>query len=66
MSRRVSSGGFQGVSNEPLSWHGDASLLELMQENGWMTAGEAAALGPRIRVELQDLRQDRSEALPVP
>jgi hypothetical protein len=49
-----------------LSWHGDASLLELMQENGWMTAGEAAALRPRIRVELQDLRQDRSEALPVP
>jgi hypothetical protein len=48
-----------------LSWHGDASLLELMQENGWMTAGEAAALRPRIR-ELQDLRQDRSEALPVP
>jgi hypothetical protein len=61
-----SRGGFQAVSDEPLSWHGHASLLELMQENGWMTTGEAAALRPLIRVELHDLRQDRSEAPPVP
>lgn len=42
------------------------SLLELRQENGWMTAGEAAALRPGIRVELHDLRKDRSENLPEP
>jgi hypothetical protein len=40
------------------------SLLMLLQENGWMTPTEAAALRPDIRVELQDVRQDRSESLP--
>jgi hypothetical protein len=39
-------------------------LLMLLQENGWMTPTEAAALRPDMRVELQDVRKDRSEALP--
>jgi hypothetical protein len=42
-----------------------ATLVELLREERLLSRDEAAGLRPEIRIEVNDLRQDRSEPLPA-